>query len=113
MSDLRLDAALDKCSPPLTRMCWIGVVFDSVQMTMEIEEWRVGETLEWCDKMLAVQVPSTPGRVPGEWAMRLDGFTDYVRPDAPTLSQSGLLSTLRPQGRCRLHRLSQRDTLGE
>ena len=30
--------------------------------------------------------------------MRLDGFTDYVRPGAPTLSQSGLLSTLGSQG---------------
>ena len=49
----------------------------------------------------------------GECQESLDGFTDYERLDAPTLSQSGLLSTLRPQGRCRLHRLSQRDTLGE
>ena len=49
----------------------------------------------------------------GEWAMRLDGFTDSARPESPTLSQSGLLSMLRPQGRCRVHRQSQRDTLGE
>ena len=52
MSQLGLDAAPDKCAPPSTRMCWIGVIFDSVQMTMEIEEGRVQEALEWCDKML-------------------------------------------------------------
>ena len=52
MSQLGLDAAPDKCAPPSTWMCWIGVIFDSVQMTMEIEEGRVQEALEWCDKML-------------------------------------------------------------
>ena len=29
MGDLGLDAVLAKCAPPSTRMCWIGVIFDS------------------------------------------------------------------------------------
>ena len=57
MSELGLEAAPDKCAPPSTRMCWIGVIFDSVQMTMEIEEGRVQEALDWCERMMtSVQV---------------------------------------------------------
>ena len=36
--------------------------------------------------MSVVQEPLAPGRVPGERAMRLDGFTDSARPESPTLS---------------------------
>ena len=57
MSKLGLEAAPDKCVPPSTRMCWIGVIFDSVKMTMEIEEGRVQEALDWCERMMtSVQV---------------------------------------------------------
>ena len=57
MSELGLEATPDKCAPPSTRMCWIGVIFDSVQMTMEIEEGRVQEALDWCERMMtSVQV---------------------------------------------------------
>ena len=31
MGDLGLEAAPGKCTPPSTRMCWIGVIFDSVK----------------------------------------------------------------------------------
>ena len=58
MSDLGLDAALSKCTPPATRMCWIGVIFDSIIMTMEIEGGRIEEALEWCEKMMGVGLVS-------------------------------------------------------
>ena len=52
MSELGLDAALEKCASPSTRMCWIGVIFDSIRMTMEIVPGRVQEALEWCQRLL-------------------------------------------------------------
>ena len=36
---LGLDPALDKCAGPSTCMVWIGVVYDSVKMTMAIVNW--------------------------------------------------------------------------
>ena len=58
MSRLGLDAAVDKCTPPTTRLCWIGVIFDSVAMTMEIEPGRIEEALEWCDRILGAHTIS-------------------------------------------------------
>ena len=52
IGNLGLQAALEKCAPPSTRMVWVGVVFDTVEMSMEIEEGRVEEALAACNQLL-------------------------------------------------------------
>ena len=43
---LGLDPALDKCAGPATVMTWIGVVFDTIRMTMAIDPRKVEEALQ-------------------------------------------------------------------
>ena len=52
IGNLGLQAALEKCAPPSTRMNWVGVVFDMVEMSMEIEAGRVEEALAACNQLL-------------------------------------------------------------
>ena len=52
ISNLGLQAALEKCAPPSTRMMWVGVVFDTVEMTMTIDPERVEEALQACRQLL-------------------------------------------------------------
>ena len=52
MNRLVLQVAPDKCIAPTTRLCWIGVIFDSILMQMEIEPSRIEEALEWCEEIL-------------------------------------------------------------
>ena len=53
MSELGLDAAPAKCTPPTTCLTWIGVTYDSVAMTMSIDIERVREALESCHKLFS------------------------------------------------------------
>ena len=54
MSRLGLQAAPEKCIAPTTRLCWIGVIFDSILMQMQIEPDRIEEALQWCEEVLVV-----------------------------------------------------------
>ena len=53
MSRLGLQAAPEKCIAPTTRLCWIGVIFDSILMQMQIEPGRIEEALQCCEEILA------------------------------------------------------------
>ena len=48
MDDLGLEAALEKCSPPLVCMIWIGVIFNALTLMMRIEPGRVEKVLRRC-----------------------------------------------------------------
>ena len=45
---LALQAALKKCQPPSVLMIWIGVLFDSIRMSMAIDPVKIEEALELC-----------------------------------------------------------------
>ena len=58
MSQLGLDAAQDKCEGPTTRITWIGVLFDTVRLTMAIDPAKVEEARLFClDLMSASSIP--------------------------------------------------------
>ena len=46
VTDLGLELALDKCIGPARVMSWTGTTFDTVAMTMKIDECKIDETLE-------------------------------------------------------------------
>ena len=58
MEDLGLDAAPHKSQPPSVVMTWVGVTFNSIDMTMAIEAAKVQEALELCDLFLAASSTS-------------------------------------------------------
>ena len=55
MALLGLDAALDKCQPPSTRMGWVGVDFNSMTLIMSIDTGKIQEALVLCFAFLAKQ----------------------------------------------------------
>ena len=58
MSQLGLDAAQDKCEGPTTRITWIGVLFDTIRLTMAIDPAKVEEARLFClDLMSASSIP--------------------------------------------------------
>ena len=57
---LGLTAALSKCVGPCTRLSWIGVTFDSVQFTMQIDPDKIVETLDFIK--LVLELPSITKR---------------------------------------------------
>ena len=59
--NLGLDPALDKCVGPSTCMIWIGVVYDSVKMTMAIDPEKVQEALQACEELLSKSEISVSG----------------------------------------------------
>ena len=56
--DLGLSISWDKCSPPALCMTWIGCTFNSAELTMQIEEAKIVETLEMCQDFLQKQTMS-------------------------------------------------------
>ena len=52
MVELGLDAALAKCQPPSRRMIWVGVVYDSDNLTMAIDPERISEARWLCAEFL-------------------------------------------------------------
>ena len=58
MSQLGLDAAQVKCEGPTTRITWIGVLFDTIRLTMAIDPAKVEEARLFClDLMSASSIP--------------------------------------------------------
>ena len=53
MAQLGLDAAPDKCEGPTTIITWIGVVFDTIRLTMAIDPAKVEEARLFCLKLLS------------------------------------------------------------
>ena len=52
MKELGLDAAPHKSSPPSTFLLWIGVIFNSLTMTMAIDPAKIEEARELCFRFL-------------------------------------------------------------
>ena len=52
MKELGLDAAPHKSSPPSTFLLWIGVIFNSLTMTMAIDPHKIEEARELCFRFL-------------------------------------------------------------
>ena len=50
---LGLDVAPKKCAPPAYIMLWIGVLFNTLLMTMAIDPESIREAIEKCHKFLA------------------------------------------------------------
>ena len=48
MHELGLQEATSKCSPPSTTMVWLGVTFNTVDMTMSIPTHKIEEVLRLC-----------------------------------------------------------------
>ena len=58
MSQLGLDAAQDKCEGPTTLITWIGVLFDTLRLTMAIDPAKVEEARLFClDLMSTSSIP--------------------------------------------------------
>ena len=53
MAQLGLDAVQDKCEGPTTVIIWIGVVFDTLRLTMAINPSKVEEARTFCMEVLA------------------------------------------------------------
>ena len=53
MAQLGLDTAPDKCEGPTTIITWIGVVFDTIHLTMAIDPAKVEEARLFCRKLLS------------------------------------------------------------
>ena len=53
MEELGLSPALSKCSPPSTQVMWIGVLYDSLTMSMAISPATVAEAAELCLEFLS------------------------------------------------------------
>ena len=53
MAQLGLDAAPDKCEGPTTLITWIGVVFDTIRLTMAIDPSKVEEARLVCLNLLS------------------------------------------------------------
>ena len=58
MSQLGLDAAQDKCEGPTTRITWIGVLFDTIHLTMAIDPAKVEEARLFCLDLMSVPFQS-------------------------------------------------------
>ena len=56
MALLGLDPALAKCQEPMTTLLWIGVMFDSIAMSMSIAPHKIQEAASLCHEFLAMQV---------------------------------------------------------
>ena len=54
MSQLGLDAAQDKCEGPTTLITWIGVLFDTLRLTMAIDPAKVEEARLFCLELLSI-----------------------------------------------------------
>ena len=54
MSQLGLDAAQDKCEGPTTLITWIGVLFDTLRLTMAIDPTKVEEARLFCLELLSI-----------------------------------------------------------
>ena len=52
MDELGLETTPEKCTPPSTRMLWVGVWYDSVAQTMAIDRDRIQEALAECEKFV-------------------------------------------------------------
>ena len=52
MAQLGLEAAPEKCEGPTTIITWIGVVFDTLQLTMAIDPSKVEEARTFCSELL-------------------------------------------------------------
>ena len=52
MAQLGLEAAPEKCEGPTTIITWIGVVFDTLQLTMAIDASKVEEARTFCLELL-------------------------------------------------------------
>ena len=52
MATLGLDLAPDKGQPPTTCLTWIGVTYDSVAMTMAIDQAQIAAVIEACHSFL-------------------------------------------------------------
>ena len=108
LNDLGLREALEKATPPTTRLTWIGVEFDTELMEMRIPEQKVKETLrlvrEWALRQSAtrLQLQSLLGK--------LLHISQCVKP--ARLFVSRMLETLRsapPTGYAALDPEFQRD----
>ena len=53
MRELGLCPALSKCSPPSTQLMWIGVLYDSLTMSMAISPAKVAEAAKLCLESLS------------------------------------------------------------
>ena len=53
MEELGLIPALNKCVPPSTTLTWIGVTYNSLDMTMAIASHKVREAAIWCVDFLS------------------------------------------------------------
>ena len=69
MAQLGLDAAQDKCEGPTTLITWIGVVFDTIRLTMAIDPAIVEEARLFCLDLL------TTGSIP---VRRFQKFLDKL-----------------------------------
>ena len=58
MERLGLNAAIKKCQPPSVLMIWIGVLFDSVRMSMAIDPLKIEEALQLCREFMASDLVS-------------------------------------------------------
>ena len=54
MTQLSLDAAQDKCEGPTTLITWIGVLFDTLRLTMAIDPAKVEEARLFCLDLLSI-----------------------------------------------------------
>ena len=54
MAQLDLDAAPDKCQGPSTIINWIGVVLETIRLTMAIDQSKVDEARLFCIELLAM-----------------------------------------------------------
>ena len=52
MVEFRLEAALAKCQPPSRWMIWVGVLYDSNNLTMAIDQERIDEARCLCAEFL-------------------------------------------------------------
>ena len=55
LEELGLEANPDKCQPPTTRLTWIGVTFDSIQMRMWIHTSKIAELINLICKTLTTK----------------------------------------------------------
>lgn len=49
-TELGVKEATEKATPPTTKMFWIGVEFDTIDMIVRVPQFRIHETLSLCDQ---------------------------------------------------------------